>query len=52
MDRSLGLVRDAVLGVLVLGTLIRSGDILWFWPVHVVLDLTQFQRVMGVPPGA
>ena len=38
----LGLFRDLGLGVLVLGTAWRGADILWFWPVHAVLDLTQF----------
>jgi hypothetical protein len=38
----LGLVRDFGLGVLVLGTLWRSADIAWFWPVHYTLDMTQF----------
>lgn len=38
----LGLFRDFGLGVLVLGTAWRGADILWFWPVHTVLDLTQF----------
>jgi hypothetical protein len=42
----LGLVRDAILGLLVLGAVLRSGDILWFWPIHVAMDLTQFPRVM------
>lgn len=42
-----GLARDVALGVLVLGTVLRSGDILWFWPVHFVMDMTQFPRVMG-----
>ena len=37
-----GLVRDFGLGVLVLGTLWRSADIAWFWPVHHALDMTQF----------
>ena len=47
----LGLLRDVALGVLVLGAVLRSGDVLWFWPVHLMMDLTQFARVMGVPPG-
>ena len=41
------LVRDVTLGLVVLGTVLRSRDILWFWPVHVTMDLTQFARVMG-----
>jgi hypothetical protein len=38
----LGLFRDLGLGVLVLGTAWRGADILWIWPVHTALDLTQF----------
>ena len=38
----LGLFRDFGLGVLVLGTAWRGADILWIWPVHTALDLTQF----------
>lgn len=45
-----GLFRDVLLGIVVLGTVLRSRDIVWFWPVHVVMDLTQFSRVMGVEP--
>ena len=37
-----GLLRDFGLGVLVLGTLSRSADIAWFWPVHYTLDMTQY----------
>jgi hypothetical protein len=37
-----GLVRDFGLGVLVIGTLWRGADIIWFWPVHFALDMTQF----------
>jgi hypothetical protein len=37
-----GLLRDFGLVVLVLGTLSRSADILWIWPVHYSLDVTQF----------
>jgi hypothetical protein len=44
------LLRDVTLGLVVLGAVLRSGDILWFWPVHVTMDLTQFARVMGTPP--
>jgi hypothetical protein len=42
---SLGL--DCALGILVGGTLLRSGDVLWFWPVHFSLDMTQFARITG-----
>ena len=38
----IGLVRDFGLGVLVIGTAARGADILWFWPVHYALDMTQF----------
>ena len=38
----IGLFRDFGLGVLVLGTVRRSADIAWFWPVHYSLDMTQF----------
>ena len=37
-----GLLRDFRLGLIVLGTLWRSADILWLWPVHFALDMTQF----------
>lgn len=43
---SLGL--DFGLGLLLLGTILRSGDVLWFWPIHTVMDLTQFTRVSGL----
>lgn len=36
------LLRDAALGVAIILVLQRSRDILWFWPVHFVLDMTQF----------
>jgi uncharacterized membrane protein len=38
----IGLVRDFGLGVIVLGTAWRSADIMWLWPVHFALDMTQF----------
>ena len=47
VEELLGLARDVALGLLVLGSVLRSGDILWFWPIHVVMDLTQFPRVMA-----
>ena len=37
-----GLVRDFGLGLLVLGTAWRSADIMWLWPIHFTLDMTQF----------
>lgn len=37
-----GLVRDFGLGIVVLGTVWRSADILWLWPIHYALDMTQF----------
>ena len=36
------LVLDAGLAVVVLGTLQRSRDIWWFFPVHFAMDMTQF----------
>jgi len=42
-----GLARDFGLVVLVLGTLSRSADIAWFWPVHYSLDMTQFLSGRG-----
>lgn len=38
----LGLLRDLGLGVIVIGTAVRGADILWLWPVHYALDMTQF----------
>lgn len=38
----LGLLRDFGLGVLVLSTMWRGADIVWLWPVHYSLDMTQF----------
>jgi hypothetical protein len=43
-----GLVRDAALGTLAILALRRSRDVLWFWPVHFCLDMTQFTTVSGV----
>lgn len=40
-----GLIADFGLGLIVLGTVLRSGDVLWFWPVHAAMDMTQFARV-------
>lgn len=36
------LMLDTTLGVCVFIALARTRDLLWFWPVHVVMDLTQF----------
>jgi len=36
------LVGDVVLGVIVLGSLYRTQDILWLWPVHATMDLSQW----------
>ena len=47
LSELIALVRDVTLGLVVLGTVLRSRDVLWFWPVHVTMDLTQFARVMG-----
>jgi hypothetical protein len=38
----IGLFRDFGLGVIVLGTALRGADILWLWPVHYALDMSQF----------
>ena len=37
-----GLLRDFGLGLIVVGTLYRSADIAWLWPIHFTLDMTQF----------
>lgn len=37
-----GLLRDFGLGLIVLGTAWRSADIMWLWPIHFTLDMTQF----------
>lgn len=47
LSELVALVRDVTLGLVVLGSVLRSRDILWFWPVHATMDLTQFARVMG-----
>lgn len=44
---ALGLLRDAGLGVFVILVLQRSSDVLWFWPIHFCLDMTQYARVSG-----
>jgi hypothetical protein len=38
----ISLLADCGLGILVLGTVWRSRDILWFWLVHFFMDMTQF----------
>lgn len=38
----IGLVRDFGLGLIVLSTVWRSADIMWLWPIHYALDMTQF----------
>jgi hypothetical protein len=44
---SLGsLVIDSALAVAILFTLTRARDILWFWPLHFMLDLAQFDRIV------
>jgi hypothetical protein len=37
-----GLVRDFGLGILVASTAQRAADVLWLWPVHFALDMTQY----------
>jgi hypothetical protein len=39
------LLLDTGLGVLVIGAIIVSRSVWWFWPVHAVMDLTQFLKV-------
>jgi hypothetical protein len=39
---------DFALSAMTVGTVLRSGDVLWFWPVHFALDMTQFARVTGI----
>lgn len=48
MAEMTGLVGDFSLGLMVLGTILKSKDIIWFWPVHLVMDLTQFTRISGI----
>lgn len=36
------LLFDTAIGLAVFGALLRSRNVLWFWPIHVVLDLMQF----------
>jgi hypothetical protein len=44
---SLGsLLVDCALAVGVLYSLAKSRDILWFWPIHFMLDLTQFDPLV------
>jgi hypothetical protein len=43
-----GTLRDAGLGVAVILVLQRSRDVLWFWPLHYCLDMTQFARITGL----
>jgi hypothetical protein len=44
----LPLLRDVGLGLATLLVLMRSRDVLWFWCLHLALDLTQFSRISGV----
>jgi len=48
LSETLSLAGDTVLGVIVLSTVRHSRDILWFWPVHAVLDLSQFTSIPGI----
>lgn len=36
------LFMDTAIGLAVFGAVLRSRNILWFWPIHTVLDLMQF----------
>ena len=38
------LVLDTLLGTAVMGTVVATRSIWWFFPVHVVMDLTQFAQ--------
>lgn len=49
LSEMIGLFRDAGLGVAVILVLQRSRDVLWFWVLHFCMDMTQFDRVSGVP---
>lgn len=40
------LIRDAALGTAIILALQRSRDIVWFWPIHFVLDMTQFDTMI------
>lgn len=44
-----GLLRDAGLGMAVILVLQRSRDVVWFWPIHFCLDMTQFPTIHGAP---
>gem|GEM_PF-3716517 len=46
LDQLGSLAIDAALAAGVLLTLLRSRDIFWFWPVHFMLDMAQFYRVV------
>lgn len=37
-----GLVLDLLLGVMMLRTVYKSGNFMWFWVVHFTMDMTQF----------
>lgn len=41
----LPLLRDVGLGVVAISVLRRAKDILWFWPVHFMMDMSQFERI-------
>jgi hypothetical protein len=45
MTELTSLVLDTGLGVMVIGAIIVSRNVWWFWPVHAVMDLTQFLRL-------
>lgn len=42
----LSLVRDVLLAIALITILRRSRDIVWFWPVHFVMDMSQFRMVI------
>lgn len=42
----IALLRDVGLGVVAISVLRRARDIIWFWPVHFTMDMTQFSSVI------
>ncbi|WP_106795152.1 hypothetical protein [Aquimarina sp. Aq78] len=42
LNKFLGLIFDAGLGIMLLGAISKSKNFLWFWMVHGAMDMTQF----------
>jgi hypothetical protein len=42
------LFADTALGVAVISAALRSRDIWWLWPLHFTMDMSQFERIVGV----